>query len=87
MHLMQICLQKPSWFLHVKKSILKIIVTSLFVFFFSFTYAQKGNFERLLADGNAEFTESFEEQDYSFAVKVLERAVHLKPENTEVIKY
>ncbi|WP_175418882.1 tetratricopeptide repeat protein [Aureibaculum algae] len=62
---------------------MKIIVTILFVFFVSITYAQKDNFERFLAEGKAEFTKSFDEQDYDNAVKVLKRAVQLKPENTE----
>ncbi|WP_198680079.1 tetratricopeptide repeat protein [Aureibaculum luteum] len=62
---------------------MKIIVTILFVFFVSITYAQKDNFERFLAEGKAEFHKNFEEQDYDVAVRTLERAVQLKPENTE----
>ncbi|MBJ2176446.1 tetratricopeptide repeat protein [Aureibaculum sp. A20] len=62
---------------------MKIIINILFIFFVTITYAQKDNFERFLAEGKAEFNKSFEEQDYDVAVKVLERAVQLKPENTE----
>jgi hypothetical protein len=48
-----------------------------------YTITKSGRFDSLLNAGKSEFSKTFERQNYAIAVKNLEEAVLLQPENTE----
>ncbi|WP_316802652.1 tetratricopeptide repeat protein [Pedobacter nototheniae] len=60
----------------------KIIIALLTILSFS-VYAQDETFEQLMINGKAEFKKEHEAQNYDLAVKNLEKAVQLKPDNAE----
>ena len=56
---------------------------SLFLFLVSICISQNSEFDSLLNAGKQEFEKSFEDQNYANAVKALEKATELQPENAE----
>lgn len=66
---------------------MRLKLTAIFLLLFATSYAQTETFEALMESAKAEFAKEFDEQDYSSAVNSLEKAVKLKPSNTEAIYY
>lgn len=70
-----------------RTSFVNSILVVFFLLLFASSYAQTESFDALMESAKAEFAKEFDEQDYSSAVKYLEMAVEMMPENTEALYY
>ncbi len=62
---------------------MKILFTFIFVIIVSCGFSQTDDFNQLLEKGKAEFKKEDDKQDFFVAAEALQKAVALKPENTE----